>query len=194
MFPFSLPCKQLSLNSSGSKRERDWCHKQSPDGITHTELLYWNSAGFARLETEPIWSSLLLRFPMRSHFQSLGAWNLLGVAFSRTHWLLHQRYWSSWGQAISTKLCLKGNLPTALQKSHCWKIQTETSNCKESCFLFVLIPIPWRLRKQIIVLLFATSPLNTCCLLKSFLWESIKLNKHWACKSFWSGHVFLHLR
>lgn len=50
--------------------------------------------------------------------------------------------------------------------------------------------IPWRLRKQIIVLLFATSPLNTWHLLKSFLWDLLKLSKHWACKSFCSGHVF----
>lgn len=100
-----------------ARRGRDWCHKQSPDGITHTELLYWNSVGFARLETEAVWSSLLLRFPTRSHLQSLGAWNLWGVAFSRMHWLLHQRYWTSWGQATSTKLCLKRNLPSALQVS-----------------------------------------------------------------------------
>lgn len=123
VLPFPLPCKQTFLEQfrqqENSKRERDWCHEQSPDGIAHPEPLYWNSLGFARLKclTEPAWGSLLPRLPEWSHNQSFGAWTLWGLAFSKMQWLSHQRYWFSWGQTISTKLCRKRNLSSTLQVS-----------------------------------------------------------------------------
>lgn len=57
-------------------------------------------------------------------------------------------------------------------------------------FKLKLLSVPWRLRKWIIIFLFATSLLCKWSLLKSILWKLLKLSKHWACQSFCSCHVF----
>lgn len=110
---------------------------------------------------------------MTSHF---GAWPVGGLAFSRMQWLTPKVQPGSGHQhkGMSTEKSFQyfANGAAEQFKLKLLPVTRALGFCS----------IPQRLRKRIIIFLFATSLLHTRSLSKRFLWDLLK--KHRACQSF----------